>query len=115
VRRRRHSDLNVVLVPNRVDARTLEGRQLVNEMVSFAEPVGPSVGSRSSFVRAFSAGLAICDFDSRGLAAGEIARLCDFLVQKQPSSTADAAASCRDPGLEHVGDVGIARAGQGLK
>jgi chromosome partitioning protein len=115
VRRRRHSDLNVVLVPNRVDARTLEGRQLVNEMVSFSEPVGPSVGSRSSFVRAFSAGLAICDFDQRGLAAGEIARLCDFLLQKQPGTTADAAASCREPGLEHVGGASIARAGQGLK
>jgi chromosome partitioning protein len=115
VRRRRHSDLNVVLVPNRVDARTLEGRQLVNEMVSFAEPVGPSVGSRSSFVRAFSAGLAICDFDPRGLAAGEIARLCDLLLQKQPGSKAGAAAPCREPGLEHVGGASIARAGQGLK
>jgi chromosome partitioning protein len=83
VRNRRRSDLDVVLVPNRVDTRTLEGRQLVKEMMNFNEPVGPSLGSRSSFVRAFAAGRAICDFDPRGLAAGEIAGLCDFLQPGQ--------------------------------
>jgi chromosome partitioning protein len=91
VRHRRRADLNVVLVPNRVDMRTLEGRQLVKEMMNFNEPVGPPVGSRSSFVRAFSAGRAIYDFDPRGMAAGEIAALCDFLQQNQREKSRSAA------------------------
>jgi chromosome partitioning protein len=97
VRHRRRSPLNVVLVPNRVDGRTLEGRQLVKEMVSFNEPVGPSVGSRSSFVRAFSAGRAICDFHPRGSAASEISRLCDFLQRDERAQTSPStgAAACR--------------------
>jgi chromosome partitioning protein len=84
VRHRRRADLSVIFVPNRVDSRTLEGRQLVAELSNFAEPVGPAVGSRSGFVRAFSVGRAVCDLDPRGSAAREIAALCDFLLQRLP-------------------------------
>ncbi|MGP0059274.1 MAG: AAA family ATPase [Beijerinckiaceae bacterium] len=111
VRHRRRPDLNVILVPNRVDSRTLEGRQLVDEMASFGEPVGPAIGSRASFVRAFSAGLSICDFEPNGAAAAEIEKLCDFLLHLRDRSPD----SCREPGLEHAASAGEVRAGQGLK
>ena len=111
VRQMRRPDLNVILVPNRVDARTLEGRQLIDEMASFGEPVGPAIGSRASFVRAFSAGLAICDFDPQGPATAEIEKLCDFLLQLPQRSPA----SCRETGVEHVVSPGETRASQGLK
>ena len=110
VRHRRRSELGVVLVPNRVDSRTLEGRQLVDELAGLGEPVGPAVGARSGFVRAFSAGLAICDFDARGLAAGEIAKLCDFIL----NAAANASADCGEAGLERATPLG-AVANQGLK
>jgi chromosome partitioning protein len=109
VRHRRRPDLNVILTPNRVDSRTLEGRQLMAEMASFAEPVGPAVGSRASFVRAFSAGLAICDFDPLGPASIDIERLCDFLLLQQNNVT------CREPGVEHVASSLETQAGRSLK
>jgi chromosome partitioning protein len=108
VRHRRRSDLNVILVPNRVDSRTLEGRQIVAEMASFGEPVGPAIGSRSGFVRAFSSGLSICDFDQHGLAAGEITRLCDFLLQLQEGA---AGAVVEKASLEHIGSLADELAG----
>jgi chromosome partitioning protein len=103
VRHRRRSDLKVILVPNRVDSRTLEGRQLVEEMASFSERVGPIIGSRTSFVRAFSAGRAICDFDPRGPASTEIAALCELLLQEQeqpqaPTRSEAEATMRRSPG-----------------
>jgi chromosome partitioning protein len=103
VRHRRRSDLGVILVPNRVDSRTLEGRQLVDELMNFGEPVGPAVGSRAGFVRAFSAGLPISDFDASGLAAREIAQLCDFLLQ----APAVKSALCGgDTPIEHIEQLG---------
>ena len=60
-------------------------------------------------VRAFSAGLSICDFEPRGVAAGEISRLGDFLLQKLPGSSADARTSAHEPGLEPADGVGTLR------
>jgi chromosome partitioning protein len=79
VRERRQAPLSVILVPNRVDARTLEGRQIVSELATLGEAVGPPIGSRSAFVRAFSAGRSIGDAAPGDLAHLEISTLCDLI------------------------------------
>ncbi len=61
IRQRRRDPLRVVLVPNRVDPRTLEGRQLIDELKGLGETVGPAVGNRSIFVRTFATGRSVCD------------------------------------------------------
>ncbi len=77
--RRRWPQRRCVIVPNRVDARTLEGRQFVEELERFGEPVSPSVGNRISFVRAFATGQSVSDLEPGGAAADEVHHLCDFL------------------------------------
>jgi len=77
--RRRWPQRRCVIVPNRVDSRTLEGRQFVDELERFGEPVSPSVGNRVSFVRAFANGQAVSDLEPGGAAAHEVHHLCDFL------------------------------------
>jgi hypothetical protein len=47
----------LILVPNRVDRRTLEGQQLVDELTAFGEHVSSPIGYRTAFIRAFSSGL----------------------------------------------------------
>src|SRR5215469_6307826 len=61
VRARRRGYPHMILVPNRVDARTLEGRQLMDELAGFGEVVGPTIGNRTAFIRAFSAGNSVAD------------------------------------------------------
>jgi chromosome partitioning protein len=112
VRHRRHSDLNVILVPNRVDARTLEGRQIVAEMSSFGEPVAPAIGSRSGFVRAFSSGMSICDFEPQGLAAKEVQLLGDFLLNLEGPALSPA---CGGRSLEPISVQPENEAERGLK
>jgi chromosome partitioning protein len=89
VRRRRASHLHVVLVPNRVDRRTLEGRQLVEEMESFGETVASPIGNRYAFVRSFSLGISAAQLDPRGHADRELSKLCDLvensLNRRQPA------------------------------
>jgi chromosome partitioning protein len=79
VRERRRAPLSVVLVPNRVDARTLEGRQIVSELASLGEAVWPPIGSRSAFLRAFSAGRSVGDAAPGDPAHVEISNLCDLI------------------------------------
>ena len=71
----------VILVPNRVDARTLEGEQLVDELTNFGEVVSPTIGYRSAFVRAFSTGRSIAEMADGRVGHHEIQLLCD-LVEK---------------------------------
>jgi len=86
VRRRRRAPLTVILVPNRVDRRTLEGRQLIDELLSFGETVSTGISNRSAFVRAFTTGQAVCDF-APGLPADlEIRGICDLLLRSMSHS-----------------------------
>ena len=55
----RAAPLDVILVPNRADQRTLEGQQLEQELRSFGEMVAPTVSQRSAFVRAFATGQSV--------------------------------------------------------
>ncbi len=79
VRRAAADYVHVVLVPNRVDRRTLEGRQLVEEMEEYGEIVAPPIGNRSAFVRAFSTGNSVGEFDPNGPGIREIRELCDVV------------------------------------
>src|SRR5579872_7104496 len=88
VRVRRAAPLQAVLVPNRVDMRTLEGRQLVEEMEQYGETVGPPIGSRQAFVRAFSVGMSVSDFQPNGPADLELRMLCDLLQHCLDARTA---------------------------
>ena len=71
-----------ILVPNRVDARTLEGKQLFDELTGFGEIVSPNIGYRSAFMRAFSAGRTISELPNGQVGHSEIQLLCD-LVEKR--------------------------------
>jgi chromosome partitioning protein len=79
VRARRAEYVHVVLVPNRVDRRTLEGRQLVEEMEEYGEIIAPPIGNRTAFVRAFSMGNSVGEFDPNGQGVREIRELCDIV------------------------------------
>jgi chromosome partitioning protein len=80
-RRSRSTPLDVILVPNRTDRRTLEGQQLEGELRSFGGMVGPAVGQRSAFVRAFATGQSVADYAGGQPADLEIGKLCDLVVR----------------------------------
>jgi len=91
VRARKQRRPDVILVPNRVDARTLEGRQLVDELNGFGEPVASTIGDRTAFVRAFTGGQSVAQMLEGREAHREIQRLCDVVertigVVRQSSS-----------------------------
>ena len=79
VRRRRQGHPPLILVPNRVDARTLEGRQLVDELAGFGETVSPTIGDRTAFVRAFSAGCSVAEMPDGYMGHCEIQSLCNLI------------------------------------
>ena len=82
VRERRASPVSVILIPNRVDRRTLEGRQLEKELESFGEIVSQPIGYRSAFVRAFTTGQSVADNARGSFADQEIKTLCDLVVRQ---------------------------------
>ena len=92
----------VILVPNRVDARTLEGKQLVNELTGFGEVVGPTIGQRTAFVRAFSTGHSVAETAGGRASHREIQLLCN-LVEKSlgAESLAENLSASPVPNLEH--------------
>jgi chromosome partitioning protein len=79
VRARRRGYPHMILVPNRVDARTLEGRQLLEELIAFGEVVSPTIGNRASFVRAVSTGHSVAEEAGGAVAHREIQLLCDIV------------------------------------
>jgi chromosome partitioning protein len=89
VRARRRGYPSMILVPNRVDARTLEGRQLIEELAGFGEVVSPTIGNRTAFIRAFSAGHCVADIASGEAANREIQALCDLLDNSLISALRD--------------------------
>jgi chromosome partitioning protein len=56
VRVRRGGAPEMILVPNRVDLRRLEGQQLAEELAGFGEIVSRPIGDRLAFLRAFTTG-----------------------------------------------------------
>jgi chromosome partitioning protein len=76
-RERRRDRIKVILVPNRLDRRTLEGQQVVEELSEFGEIVAPPIASRSAFVRCFTSGQSVASFMPGDAADREIQRLTD--------------------------------------
>jgi len=105
IRARRSAPLPVILVPNRVDRRTLEGRQIVEELERFGEIIAPPIGSRYSFVRAFSSGISVAALDPGGSAAHELGVLCDlvesYLHQKPAVRRAEPSRAAVQPSHDH--------------
>ena len=80
-RERRRDPIKVVMVPNRLDRRTLEGRQLIEELREFGEIVAPPIASRSAFVRSFTSGQSVASVMPGDAADQEIQALA-YLVEK---------------------------------
>ena len=76
-RKHRGDRIKVILVPNRLDCRTLEGRQLVEALSEFGEVVAPPIASRSAFARSFTNGQSVASFVPGGAADQEIQTLAD--------------------------------------
>ncbi len=76
-RERRRDRIKVILVPNRLDRRTLEGRQLIDELSEFGEIVAPPIASRAAFVRCFAKGQSVASFMPGDAADQEIQQLAD--------------------------------------
>jgi chromosome partitioning protein len=81
VRASQHGHPRLIIVPNRVDARTLEGRQFVGELTGFDEVIGPTIGDRTAFVRAFSAGRSVAEMAEGLMADREIQLLCNLIEE----------------------------------
>jgi chromosome partitioning protein len=88
IRRLRRGYPRVMLIPNRVDARTREGQQLVDELASFGEAVSSTVGYRTAFVRAFLEGVSIAEMANGHDGNGEIQLLCDRLESNRNATEA---------------------------
>jgi chromosome partitioning protein len=55
-RAQRNQKVPILIVPNRVDLRTLEGQQIKQELEGFGEIVTTPIASRQEYVRAFTKG-----------------------------------------------------------
>ena len=64
-----------LIVPSKIDRRTDAGRQIVERLARFGEPVGPAIHQRTSFVEAFGAGQWIGQFAPQSPAHYDIASL----------------------------------------
>jgi chromosome partitioning protein len=71
----------VLIVPNKLDKRTAEGRELVEELVKLGEPVAPSLAYRSAYVRAFNTGETVGSFAPGSPADQEVKSLADTVVK----------------------------------
>jgi chromosome partitioning protein len=78
-REHRRDQIKVILVPNRLDRRTLEGRQLIDELSGFGEIVAPPIASRAAFVRCFTNGQSVASFMPGDAADQEIQQLADAI------------------------------------
>jgi chromosome partitioning protein len=92
VRARRAKALPVVIVPTRVDSRTLEGRQVLTELEQFGERVSAPLSYRTDFVRAYSEGEAVSTFAPGSVADGEIRALADDVLLMLPEQHLKASA-----------------------
>ncbi len=88
VRAQRRTPLNVLVVPTRVDGRTIEGRQLVEQLRALGEVVTRPLTSRVDYVRAFTAGLSVHAYAPNSEADQEISALADQVLDSVAMRTA---------------------------
>lgn len=72
----------IVLVPNRVDTRTVSGRDLSKTLSEIGELVAPEVHSRMAFADAFNTGEWVGAFAPDSEAHREMKRLADFVLKQ---------------------------------
>lgn len=72
----------IVLVPNRLDTRTLSGRELPQALKDLGEPVGPEIHARMAFADAFNTGQWVGAFAPDSPAHHEMKRLADFVLKQ---------------------------------
>ena len=88
VRAQRRTPLSVLVVPTRVDGRTIEGRQLVEQLRALGEIVTRPLTSRVDYVRAFTAGLAVGAYAPGSEADQEIKAIADQVLDSVAIRTA---------------------------
>ena len=66
-----------LLIPSRVDTRTISGRELAEALKGMGEPVGPAVHQRAAFVDALSSGQWIGEYAPGSDAHRDITALAD--------------------------------------
>jgi chromosome partitioning protein len=73
----------VILVLNEIDRRTLEGRQLLDELSTFGEAAGPPIASRAAFIRCFTSGQSVASFVPGDNADREIQELANVIERTE--------------------------------
>ena len=68
-----------LLVPSRVDRRTTSGRDLAGALRELGSPVGPTIGQRTAFADAATAGESVLTFSRASRAVDDIWTLCQTL------------------------------------
>jgi chromosome partitioning protein len=74
--------IDALLVPNRVDMRTLEGRQFLDAISRLGEDIAPGLGNRTAFVRAFTSGHTVNQFAPGSSADMEVKGLADLVEHR---------------------------------
>lgn len=74
-RKRKNGAPGCLLVPSKIDVRTLAGREITDALAQLGEPIGPTVRQRTAFVDSFSSGQWIGDYAHRSAARQDIAAL----------------------------------------
>ena len=74
-RKRKNGAPGCLLVPSKIDVRTLAGREITEALTQLGEPIGPTVRQRTAFVDSFSSGQWIGDYAHRSAARQDIAAL----------------------------------------
>jgi len=74
---------DVVLVPNRVDSRTISGRELPDALKDLGEAVSPVVSARTALSDAFNAGDWIGAYAPNSPAADEINALANYIWKRR--------------------------------
>jgi chromosome partitioning protein len=86
IRVRRKLHVNALLVPNRVDMRTLEGQQFLEALARLGEDIAPVLGNRTAYVRAFTSGRAVNQYAPGSVADTEIKALADVIEHRLRTS-----------------------------
>ncbi len=80
--KRRNGAPDCLLIPSKVDVRTLAGREISDALVQLGENIGPTIRQRTAFVDSFSTGQWIGDYARRSPAREDIAALGEAVLAR---------------------------------
>ena len=81
-RKRKNGAPDCLLIPSKIDVRTLAGREITDALAQLGEPIGPTVRQRTAFVDSFSSGQWIGAYAHRSAARQDIAALGEAVLKK---------------------------------